>query len=307
MEEGISKRNFTKMIIKVSEIIHNEKDFIMEVWNLMKKVCLRTGMTIEPIYKKEDDADTRKNKEKHYLVSCLEEVRRKIKEKNIQVQLNNLRDKDIPDFDIVEWLKYQVNNNKRKLNAKNRKHRHNDAKKAVTKAKEIEVVELCSAIDQLIEHMLLLNAVDDQFQAEMNKVLDKTSKPEELGFEWRPHLGAYKPPEITVLHEGFFDNQAAVLHPKTTLNSNPPGSSPESAKEANDSVVNPGDNVLSKESETIASEIIETVIYNVLSNVCKDDSPEENFGLLSALKEMSGMEPPPPAMDWSISNVCSFL
>ena len=38
-----------------------------------------------------------------------------------------------------------------------------------------------------------------------------------------------------------------------------------------------------------------------------DDSLEESLGLLSALKEMSGMVPPPSTMDWSLSNTHSLF
>ena len=50
----------------------------------------------------------------------------------------------------------------------------------------------------------------------------------------------------------------------------------------------------------VVKDIIEDIVS--LSNNTVEDSLEEDFGLLSALKEITGMVPPPSALDWSISN-----
>ena len=36
--------------------------------------------------------------------------------------------------------------------------------------------------------------------------------------------------------------------------------------------------------------------------ITSDDSLEESLGLLSALRGMTGMVPPPSSLDWSVSN-----
>ena len=56
--------------------------------------------------------------------------------------------------------------------------------------------------------------------------------------------------------------------------------------------------------------LVSDIVNEIVSNLPKsklDDSLEQNFGLLSALKEISGMVPPPPAMDWSVSHFTSLI
>ena len=60
------------------------------------------------------------------------------------------------------------------------------------------------------------------------------------------------------------------------------------------------------EAVTIGENIINDVLGNIAYD-CSNDTLEDNFGLLSALKEISGMAPAPASMDWSISNACSFF
>ena len=129
------------MMIKVNEQ-HEDGNFIITVWNLLEKVCLRTGMTIEPIYAKDVDFESRNKKDKHYLVSCLEDVRKKIQKRNVQNQINSLKEQEMIDFDLEKWTIYQLNNGRRKLLSKNRKSRQSDADKAndeISKTIDIEI------------------------------------------------------------------------------------------------------------------------------------------------------------------------
>ena len=63
--------------------------------------------------------------------------------------------------------------------------------------------------------------------------------------------------------------------------------------------------ITTKESENIVQELVGNIVDNVSTNI--NDSLEENYGLISALKEISGMVPPPASMDWSLSNVHSLI
>ena len=59
-------------------------------------------------------------------------------------------------------------------------------------------------------------------------------------------------------------------------------------------------------SECVVSELLDEVTGNLPTKL-SDDSLENNFGLLSAIKEVSVMVPPPPTLDWSVSNAHSLL
>ena len=120
MEDVRNKKMGSKMTIRINQKFE-EEDFIVIVWNLLKKVCFRTGMTIVAVYgKDEGETECRQNKEKHYLVKCLEEVRKKIAERNIEEQAGNLHKNPVYSFNLEEWILTQVKE-KKKINPMMRK------------------------------------------------------------------------------------------------------------------------------------------------------------------------------------------
>ena len=62
----------------------------------------------------------------------------------------------------------------------------------------------------------------------------------------------------------------------------------------------------SEERQEIISELITSFVIDI-TRECTDDSLENNFFLITALKEISGMVPPHPAMDWSVTQSSSLL
>ena len=339
MDSSMTKKSFTKMVIKV-EGEYEEESFIVQVWNLLRKVCFRTGMSIVPIYGKDDhDADSSKRKEKHYLISCLEDVRKKISQRNIEEEVAKSDENNVVHkFDLNEWITSSLGKGKKKLSTKN-KSRHRDATSIKDEKVKHELIKLCDEMDKCINEILTTKPEDINLQKQIEYVLQLESWIKVIGFEWRPNLGAFKSPTVqekddkeetttsveeqhknkTIQPPSEDETEDVSLKKDAIVSGEQPnreerfGSVLPAGDEEDDEMFHDDEDteqVGSPADDELATVgIVAGLINDVIGSIPeqKDDSLEVNFGLLSALKEISGMVSPPPAMDWSISHVNSLL
>ena len=113
---------------------------------------------------------------------------------------------------------------------------------------------------------------DTSIRSRIEHILHLESKVKDICFKWSPNLGVYKSPDDEYSEDG----DAVVTDHHTT-----------------------GNTEHDHDIWLMVNDLLEGILINVIEGA--NDRVEENFGLLSALKEISGMVPPPPSLDWSLS------